>query len=109
MITKTPLMVVRVLLLMRVRSTSSESVGLYIPHTLCLAVNFSVVLLDLSMPVLDGISATTEIRQIESRRRRVYENSESNGPSPRASKILALTGMSSLEDKRRAFEAGVDG
>ena len=25
------------------------------------------------------------------------------------SHILALTGMSSLEDKRRAFEAGVDG
>jgi hypothetical protein len=24
-------------------------------------------------------------------------------------RILALTGMSSLEDKRRAFEAGVDG
>lgn len=27
----------------------------------------------------------------------------------RASRILALTGMSSLDDKRRAFEAGVDG
>lgn len=27
----------------------------------------------------------------------------------RAARILALTGMSSLEDKRRAFEAGVDG
>lgn len=62
------------------------------------------------MPVLDGISATTEIRQIESRRRKDYEEShESDNPRPRTSKILALTGMSSLEDKRRAFEAGVDG
>lgn len=75
-----------------------------------LSKSFSVVLLDLSMPVLDGISATTEIRQIESRRRKVYEESpESDIPRPRTSKILALTGMSSLEDKRRAFEAGVDG
>jgi DNA-binding response OmpR family regulator len=29
--------------------------------------------------------------------------------SGQKSHILALTGMSSLEDKRRAFEAGVDG
>ena len=108
MITKTPLTVVKVLLLLRMRNTLSESVGLYAPHIMLRNIP-SVVLLDLSMPVLDGISATTEIRQIESRRRRVYENSESSGPSPRASKILALTGMSSLEDKRRAFEAGVDG
>jgi DNA-binding response OmpR family regulator len=28
---------------------------------------------------------------------------------PQRVRILALTGMSSLEDKRRAFEAGVDG
>ncbi|KAF5359416.1 hypothetical protein D9756_003309 [Leucocoprinus leucothites] len=59
---------------------------------------FDVVLLDLSMPVLDGVSATAIIRKIE--------QEGSNGHHAR---ILALTGMSSLEDKRRAFEAGVDG
>ncbi|KAF8442414.1 hypothetical protein L210DRAFT_3611794 [Boletus edulis BED1] len=59
---------------------------------------FDVVLLDLSMPVLDGVGATVEIRQIERAR--------SSHPS---SVILALTGMSSLEDKRKAFEAGMDG
>ncbi|KAG7089839.1 hypothetical protein E1B28_011485 [Marasmius oreades] len=59
---------------------------------------FDVVLLDLSMPVLDGIGATAEIRQ--------FEMLASNA---RHSRIVALTGMSSLEDKRRAFEAGVDG
>ncbi|KAI0032527.1 hypothetical protein K488DRAFT_49715 [Vararia minispora EC-137] len=60
--------------------------------------NFDVVLLDMSMPVLDGVGATTEIRQLESSR-----------PSVSPARILALTGMSSLEDKRRAFDAGVDG
>lgn len=58
---------------------------------------FDVILLDLSMPVLDGYGATTQIREIEASR------------SDQKSHILALTGMSSLEDKRRAFEAGVDG
>ncbi|KAI0050450.1 hypothetical protein FA95DRAFT_1555569 [Auriscalpium vulgare] len=59
---------------------------------------FDVVLLDLSMPVLDGYGATTQIRRIEEFRQ-----------SDHRCRILALTGMSSLEDKRRAFEAGVDG
>lgn len=59
---------------------------------------FDVVLLDLSMPILDGLGATVEIRQLEKVR-------ESRQPSV----ILALTGMSSLEDKRRAFEAGMSG
>ncbi|KAK7044175.1 hypothetical protein VNI00_007895 [Paramarasmius palmivorus] len=59
---------------------------------------FDVVLLDLSMPVLDGIGATAAIRQFEE------EVSQH-----RYSRIVALTGRSALEDKRRAFEAGVDG
>jgi CheY-like chemotaxis protein len=51
-----------------------------------------------------GVSATVEIRKIESAR------SKSTMPEePHPTRILALTGMSSLEDKRRAFEAGVDG
>ncbi|KAH9945310.1 uncharacterized protein BXZ73DRAFT_38997 [Epithele typhae] len=64
---------------------------------------FDVVLLDLSMPILDGVGATAQIRQIESRRK------NENGTRTHPARILALTGMSSLEDKRRAFEAGVDG
>ncbi|KAG9315261.1 Fph type histidine kinase [Chiua virens] len=59
---------------------------------------FDVVLLDLSMPILDGVGATVQIRQIERTR-----------SSRQSSVILALTGMSSLEDKRKAFEAGMDG
>ncbi|PIL35743.1 hypothetical protein GSI_02473 [Ganoderma sinense ZZ0214-1] len=64
---------------------------------------FDVVLLDLSMPILDGVGATARMREIESMRRQ--ENRFGSQPT----RILALTGMSSLEDKRRAFEAGVDG
>lgn len=63
---------------------------------------FDIILLDLSMPRLDGIGATAEIRKIESSK---FRGESQN----RRSKILALTGMSSLEDKRRAFDAGVDG
>ncbi|KAI0292121.1 hypothetical protein BC826DRAFT_911759 [Russula brevipes] len=58
---------------------------------------FDVILLDLSMPVLDGYGATVQIRKIEASK------------SGQKTHILALTGMSSLEDKRRAFEVGVDG
>lgn len=47
---------------------------------------------------LSGVGATAEIRQIES------THTEFS-----SARILALTGMSSLEDKRRAFDAGVDG
>jgi len=66
---------------------------------------FDIVLLDLSMPKLDGIGATMEIRQIESVR---HKASAKQAGEDRAG-ILALTGMSSLEDKRKAFDAGVDG
>ncbi|KAI9000649.1 hypothetical protein BD414DRAFT_472325 [Trametes punicea] len=67
--------------------------------------HFDVVLLDLSMPVLDGVGATTRMREIESKRLQQQNGSAKTHPT----RILALTGMSSLEDKRRAFEAGVDG
>ncbi|TCD67142.1 His Kinase A domain containing protein [Steccherinum ochraceum] len=65
---------------------------------------FDVVLVDLSMPVLDGIGATTQMREIEAARQAALPDH-----SPARSRILALTGMSSLDDKRRAFDAGVDG
>ena len=58
----------------------------------------SIVLLDMSMPELDGVGAAKEIRGIES-----------TNPNGESTRILALTGMSTREDKRRAFEAGVDG
>ena len=83
----------------------------------------SVVLVDLSMPILDGecpypqftmwthqdhplgIGATARMRDLESTRKLASDKDHAT----RTARILALTGMSSLEDKRKAFEAGVDG
>ena len=57
-----------------------------------------------------GIGASKEIRALEAARLKSYEEDPSSfRTAPSSTKILALTGMSSLEDKRRAFEAGVDG
>ncbi|RYP77668.1 hypothetical protein DL771_001036 [Monosporascus sp. 5C6A] len=57
---------------------------------------FDFVLMDLSMPVMDGLEATRQIRQIETE----------NG-LPRAT-IIALTGLASAQDQRDALDAGVD-
>lgn len=47
------------------------------------------------------------MREIEANRRHAISNGDQRNSS--RAFILALTGMSSLEDKRRAFDAGVDG
>ncbi|EKM58067.1 uncharacterized protein PHACADRAFT_159124 [Phanerochaete carnosa HHB-10118-sp] len=67
--------------------------------------HFDVVLVDLSMPVLDGVGATVKMRDFEASRKK----EEQSDRRTQNARILALTGMSSLEDKRRAFDAGVDG
>lgn len=56
----------------------------------------AVVLMDCSMPVLDGLEATRRIR---------LEEAESQDRVP----ILALTANASPEDRRRCREAGMDG
>ena len=52
-----------------------------------------------------GVGATVKIRDVEASRKKGNESARASHDT----RILALTGMSSLEDKRRAFEAGVDG
>ncbi len=55
---------------------------------------FDLILMDIQMPVLDGISATKELRKFES------HNSMSETP------ILAFSAFSYEEDRRRALKAG---
>lgn len=70
--------------------------------------HFDVILLDLSMPRKSGFEAAVEIRQIERSRRRNSLLSDPPLPHDARSKIFALTGLASIEDKRKAFAAGVD-
>ncbi|OAL47145.1 hypothetical protein IQ07DRAFT_682628 [Pyrenochaeta sp. DS3sAY3a] len=57
---------------------------------------FSAILMDMSMPVLDGMSATAQIRQ--------YEKSNN---LPRCL-IIALTGLASPSAKLEAWNSGID-
>lgn len=58
---------------------------------------FDIVLMDVSMPVLDGLDATRQIR--------VFEAEESLAATP----ILALTAHSSSRDRKQCRDAGMDG
>ncbi|MBH2016801.1 MAG: PAS domain S-box protein [Burkholderiales bacterium] len=58
---------------------------------------FDVVLMDVQMPIMDGLSASREIRSLEARR-----------GSPRTP-IIALSASVLDEDRTAAIEAGMDG
>ena len=81
----------------------------------------SVILMDISMPVMNGHAATRAIRKIEATRRRTSSEIPTT-PSPGTVvripppkivqsrvKIFALTGLATADDKREAFGSGVDG
>lgn len=58
--------------------------------------HFAVILMDISMPVMNGFEATREIRKFEHENRRQ--------PTP----IIALSGLASDAAQREALESGVN-
>lgn len=60
--------------------------------------------MDLSMPVMDGFEATRQIRKIEAE----YNVHLSPSQAPQHSVIIALTGLASVTDQKKAYTAGVD-
>lgn len=60
---------------------------------------YDAILMDIMMPVMDGVTATREIRRIEAER-----NPE---PGSRV-KIIAITANAFEDDRSKFFEAGMD-
>lgn len=58
---------------------------------------YDAILMDIMMPIMDGITATIEIRKIESER----------GTGERV-KIVAITANAFEDDRSKFFEAGMD-
>lgn len=57
---------------------------------------FDYVLMDISMPIMDGLTSTREIRKFEKEKKL------------RPAKIFALTGLASASAREDAFASGVD-
>ncbi|MCX6304807.1 MAG: response regulator [Bacteroidetes bacterium] len=61
--------------------------------------HYDAILMDIMMPIMDGITATREIRKIESARQ--------TGADGRT-KIIAITANAFDDDRAKLFEAGMD-
>ncbi|KAF4534660.1 Two-component sensor protein histidine protein kinase (dhkj) [Lasiodiplodia theobromae] len=67
---------------------------------------FDIIFMDISMPVMDGFQATIAIRSLE-REYRGGARPPLAAACPPAY-IIALTGLASARDRKRAYQAGVD-
>jgi CheY-like chemotaxis protein len=61
--------------------------------------DYDVILMDIMMPVMDGVTATRHIRQIEKER---------GGDLPKRARIVAITANAFEDDRASFFEAGMD-
>jgi signal transduction histidine kinase/ActR/RegA family two-component response regulator len=64
---------------------------------------YSLVFMDLSMPVMDGLEATRKIRALEKERKNRLGKA-----APDPTLIVALTGLASSRDQADAFASGVN-
>ncbi|WFD23096.1 hypothetical protein MEQU1_001780 [Malassezia equina] len=68
---------------------------------------FNLILMDYSMPNIDGLSATLAIRQLEEQR--AATEAPNDDTDPPKTTIYMLSGTSSSEILRQAYAAGADG
>ncbi|OJJ04458.1 hypothetical protein ASPVEDRAFT_85850 [Aspergillus versicolor CBS 583.65] len=66
---------------------------------------FIMILIDISMPVMNGFEASRRIREFE---RQHYETYPSARPSWHPTIITALTGLDSADAQQEAFASGID-
>ncbi|GAO50031.1 hypothetical protein G7K_4166-t1 [Saitoella complicata NRRL Y-17804] len=60
--------------------------------------SFDVILMDCQMPVMNGFDSTAGIRELEQAAEQLQDKAW----------VVALTGLNSPDDKKRAFECGMD-